>query len=216
MLEPSLSDRNNKAHRVIVFARAPSLGRVKTRLNSALSLEQVLALHERLVRHAIANADDTPDARVELWVDDNPFHTLFTELQAQYPELCMRQQPPGDLGAKMSTALAASTDKDQASIIIGSDCPAIDGQYLQAAINALSRHDLVIGPASDGGYVLIGTRSQSLPVFQSVDWGTERVLQQTLDLAAQSNLSVRLLAELSDIDRPSDLGEAKRFGLLDD
>lgn len=214
VVSPAKTD--GKYHRIIVFARAPYLGQVKTRLNSALPLDHVLRLHERLVRHAIANVSKASAARVELWVDKNPSHAFFRELQAQHHDLIVQQQTSGNLGTRMSHALAASSNELQASVVIGSDCPAIDAAYVEASIKALNGRDVVIGPASDGGYVLLATRRQSLPLFNAVDWGSERVLQQTLALAAQANLRVRLLDELSDIDRPCDLGEAERFGLLND
>lgn len=202
-------------HRIIVFARTPRLGKVKTRLNKTLPLDQVLRLHERLVKHTIANAAEVSGAYVELWVDEDPSHVFFQDLLAEYPALTVELQNPGDLGVRMSHALSQSTDERQVSVIIGSDCPAIDSYYIEASINALNDQDLVIGPASDGGYVLIGTKLKSLPVFEDIDWGTEQVLRQTLHLAAQSEMKVRLMAELNDIDHPFDLGEAHRFGLLD-
>ncbi len=201
-------------HRIIVFARAPRLGKVKTRLNRALPLDEVLQLHKRLVRHMIASMSKVLGAQIELWVDENTAHPFFQELQIEYPAISVKLQSQGDLGAKMSHALSQSTDEYQASIIVGSDCPAIDSHYIEASINALSDQDLVIGPASDGGYVLIGTKRGSLPVFDGIDWGTEQVLHQTLQKVVQSELRVRLLAELNDIDQAFDLGEAHRFGLL--
>lgn len=206
---------NAERHRIIVFARAPRLGKVKTRLNKALPHDQVLQLHESLVRHTIANAFTVSSASVELWVDENPSHSFFQNLQVEYPALSVELQIAGDLGVKMSHALSQSSDERQASVIIGSDCPAIDGQYIEAAINALNDQHLVIGPAADGGYVLICTKQGTLPVFDGIDWGTEQVLRQTLQLAVQSDLKVRLMAELNDIDHPFDLAEAHRFGLME-
>lgn len=201
-------------HRIVVFARAPRLGKVKTRLNKALPHDQVLQLHKRLVTHTIGNALEVSGAKVELWVDENPSHAFFQNLLLDYPALSVKLQIPGDLGAKMSHALSQSSDEHQASVIIGSDCPAIDSHYIEASINALNDQDLVIGPAADGGYVLIGTKQRTLPVFDGVDWGTEQVLRQTLQLAVQSDLRVRLMAELNDVDHPFDLAEAHRFGLM--
>lgn len=216
MGETTKLQNKDEQHRIIVFARAPRLGRVKTRLNKAIPLEQVLQLHERLVRHTLTGAMQVSHACVELWVDENPSHLFFRDLLVEFPTLSLKLQIPGDLGEKMSHALSQSGDEDLSSIIIGSDCPAIDKHYIEASINALKDQDLVIGPASDGGYVLIGTKRSTLPVFKNIEWGTEQVLLQTLQLAVQAELQVRLMAELNDVDHPFDLGEAHRFGLMDD
>ncbi|MFK7732001.1 MAG: TIGR04282 family arsenosugar biosynthesis glycosyltransferase [Pseudomonadales bacterium] len=215
MDENTLENSGDVQNRILIFARAPRLGRVKTRLNKALPPDKVLDLHKRLLKHALANVMKVSGVQVELWVDENPSDLFFEQLQTEFPEISIYLQAPGDLGAKMLHALSQSVDERQASVIIGSDCPAIDSYYIQASLNALEDQDLVIGPASDGGYVLIGTKHKSLPVFDGIDWGTEQVLQQTLQIAVQSDFRVRLMAELNDVDEPYDLGEAHRFGLLD-
>jgi hypothetical protein len=111
----------------------------------------------------------------------------------------MCEQVGEDLGRRMRHARAA---RDLPTVIIGADCPQLTGDHLRRAFAALSDHDMVIGPATDGGYYLIGG---AIP-DASIDWGTDRVLQQTLDWAKEHGLSVAMLDELADVDRPEDLG----------
>lgn len=200
-----------------MFARAPRLGRVKTRLEPALSRERILALHCKLVQHAVAQAYACPISRTELWVESEPQSDFFQQLVGAYPELSVCLQRGNDLGDRMKHALCTAHHRATQVLIIGSDCPAIDVRYLSMAFEQLeSGYDVTIGPAQDGGYVLIGSRHARLPVFSGIDWGTDRVLQQTLNALTTARLSYSLLPELQDIDRPEDLAEARRFELLRD
>jgi rSAM/selenodomain-associated transferase 1 len=125
-------------------------------------------------------------------------------------------QGPGDLGERMAaaTALADGGEKGVGSVVlIGSDCPFIKPKHLKEALAALEEeeggeeggNDLVLGPAKDGGYWLIGLRRPCPELFQGVDWGTGRVLEQTLAIAAGLGMKVKLLEALHDMDRPEDL-----------
>jgi rSAM/selenodomain-associated transferase 2/rSAM/selenodomain-associated transferase 1 len=120
-------------------------------------------------------------------------------------------QGPGDLGERMTRAMTEAFDAGAGEVvIIGSDCPLLSGDTLREAFQALGRSDMVIGPASDGGYYLVGLHSsaryRALPhVFFGPAWGTETVRSTTLSLAEQRQLSVHCLAELRDVDRPEDI-----------
>ena len=105
----------------------------------------------------------------------------------------------------MYAALSAGLDSHARVLLVGSDCPSIDAGYLSAAVNALDTHDVVLGPAVDGGYVLIGARSIARSLFENVDWGTSRVYEQTVARLAAAGLSWTALAALPDVDRPEDL-----------
>ena len=111
-----------------------------------------------------------------------------------------------DLGDRMQYALASGLRRAAAVLLVGSDCPEIDAGYLRAATRALQHVDLVLGPALDGGFVLIGVRRPvSDGVFTNVRWGSETVLEETLNGAQAAGYSVQLLTALQDIDRPEDL-----------
>jgi uncharacterized protein len=92
-----------------------------------------------------------------------------------------------------------------AAVIIGTDCPGLDTRLLAQTFEALQTSDLVLGPALDGGYYLIGLRRVIPDLFENIAWSTDRVLSQTLGIAQGLNLSIHLLPELPDIDRPEDL-----------
>ena len=122
------------------------------------------------------------------------------------PDWHFSPQGPGDLGEKMHRAFADSFHQGYQQVItIGADCPALATKTLATAFNKLAEHDLVLGPATDGGYYLIGLSLLSPRLFADLPWGSSRVLQETLALAEKSDLSFFLLEELSDVDRPEDL-----------
>ncbi|BAY88583.1 hypothetical protein NIES3275_05610 [Microchaete diplosiphon NIES-3275] len=121
-------------------------------------------------------------------------------------DLVYQPQGEGDLGDRMMRSLAdAVASGKQQIIIIGIDCPGVNSQLLAMAFEQLDNFDMVLGPAMDGGYYLIGLR-QSIPqLFANIDWGTSQVFSQTLDIAQQLNLSRADLPTLVDVDRPEDL-----------
>ncbi len=118
----------------------------------------------------------------------------------------VRRQLGTDLGERLSAAfaemLADSTDR---AVVIGADCPDIGPAVIREAFTALGEHDLVLGPARDGGYYLIGLRRPAPTLFAGVSWGTDRVLQETLERAERDSLKVATLGVLGDIDTPEDL-----------
>ena len=137
---------------ILVFARAPRLGGVKTRLNGALSPERILSLHCDMVSHAVQQAYQCPNSRAELWVDADPGNSFFEQLSLAHPGLAVRVQRGESLGQRMQHALRAVHRRGMQVLIIGSDCPAIDLDYLSGAFERLqSGADVSIGPALDGG-----------------------------------------------------------------
>jgi uncharacterized protein len=123
-----------------------------------------------------------------------PRHSLFSPQQGK------------DLGERMSNALLQAFAAGYTKVLlIGSDCPDISRALVSEGFMLLDTHDIVLGPAHDGGYYLIGLRRPEPELFLNMEWGTERVLQQTLDKICAAKLSVALLPELRDIDRIEDL-----------
>jgi hypothetical protein len=112
-----------------------------------------------------------------------------------------------------ASSSALAQDGVDSVLLIGSDCPLLTPDYLARGLAALQRHDLVLGPAEDGGYVMVGLRQPRPALFKGLDWGTGRVLEQTLEIAADQGLSTELLPPLWDVDRAGDLG---RLARLDD
>lgn len=188
--------------RILLFARAPRQGQVKTRLIPALGEAGALAVHVRLLKRQLAVLADEPLCPAQLWLDQASNDPLFDGFAGK---VCL--QSGQDLGERMSQAASVVLLEAASVIIIGSDCPGLDRSYLEQALLALSlpERDVVIGPALDGGYVLIGLKKAEAQVFHDIDWGTEQVLQQTLDRLQQLDLSCQLLSPLCDVDTKDDL-----------
>ncbi len=121
-------------------------------------------------------------------------------------EFCYQPQSEGDLGQRMLSAFVASLSQGRRRVVlIGSDCPEITAPILSSAFALLTDHDLVLGPARDGGYYLIGLTAPYPELFQDMPWGTAAVLTKTQTKAARLGLKTALLEPLTDIDRPEDL-----------
>ncbi|TQV84123.1 glycosyltransferase [Exilibacterium tricleocarpae] len=190
---------------LLQFAKAPLLGRVKTRMAPVLSESQCLALHRRLtvqVAETIHRAGLCPQ---ELWVGSQPQHAFFTELALRLA-VPVHAQEGADLGERMLAAATTVAARARAVIIIGSDCPFIDAAYLEQAITALrDGADAVVGPAHDGGYVLLGLCRPEPRLFSGIPWGTDRVWSLTRERLRELAWRFHELAPLADIDRPQDL-----------
>ena len=198
---------------VLVFTKAPQLGVSKTRLIPALGADEAAAAHEMLALRTLDMTRDLGVAgeghQVSLWgAAPHPALDLWSDQFA----LPLHLQAAGDLGQKMLHGFASALDAgaDQA-VLIGSDCPAMTAEYIRQACAALRASDLVLGPAEDGGYVLIGCKQVHAELFANIPWGSDRVLARTLEQAEQLELSVTLLATLWDVDRPEDWARFQRM-----
>lgn len=181
---------------------------MKTRLQPVLGEEGCYKLHSKLVDHVVRSAAQAEVAPVEVWHTGNTEHRLWQNLKTELP-IQFFEQKGLDLGERLSdaasTRLAGSESVDWI-IVIGSDCPAVDRDYLSKAAEALdSGQELVIGPAEDGGYVLLGFRRAHEFLFQDIPWGTGQVLEKTLAIASENACHVHLLNSLRDIDVAEDL-----------
>jgi len=181
--------------RLIVMAKHPAPGRVKTRLAATLGADRACALYRAFVLDLAERLDALPyDVTWAYWPATAPFATLL-------PRARCRSQRGADLGERMANALAECGGP---AVVIGADAPHVPAARLAEAVGALAADaDLVLGPADDGGYYLIGLRTPTPAVFTGVAWGTSRVLAETL--ARASGLRTRLLEPCFDIDTPADL-----------
>lgn len=191
----------NNASRLVVFLKAPRPGAVKTRLAGALGPDAACAAYRRLVEALLANL--TPLPRVEL---------CFTPAEAA-PEIQPWVRPgwltcpqtDGDLGERLHAAFTEHFESDALHVvIIGSDCPDVTAQDIEEAWLALEGHDVVLGPALDGGYWLIGLRAPQPTLFAGIPWSTDRVFGETMCRAREAGLRVALLRELADVDTAAD------------
>lgn len=189
---------------LVQFARAPLEGRVKTRLIPHLGATGACELHCELTAWTCRQLLASCLGPVELHVDGHAEHALFVQLQADGIAGIVAQCG-SDLGERMYYALRDGLERFGSVILVGSDCPGIDAAYLHQATVALRGASVVLGPAADGGYVLIGARRISASVFRGIAWGGATVYVETVAALAKSGLDWAALPVLVDIDRPSDL-----------
>lgn len=201
----------NAMANIAVFARAPVPGQAKTRLIPALGADGAAALQRQLIERTLATACSVPGARVTLWVAGGSDHPFIAATAARFG-IAVAAQSGADLGERMHRAFVATAAP---LVLIGTDCPQLAAGDLTAAALALSGHDVVIQPASDGGYVLIALRDPRPRLFTSIDWGGPLVLQQTRERVAELGLRCLLRPTLDDLDTPADLQRALDRGLLD-
>ena len=184
---------------IVVFTRAPVLGRVKTRLARAVGERAAFDLHRTLLERTL-DAVTGSGMDAEIWVDGDP-----AALPAH--RLPVRHQRSGsaDLGERMLDAIVDVTSRQRTAILIGSDCPLLDAPYLCAAAKFLADGaDLVVGPVEDGGYVLIGMPKPHPELFVSMTWSTPGVCAETLRRAKDARLTTALLDQLWDVDDEAD------------
>lgn len=200
--------------RLLVFAKAPVPGACKTRLIPALGEQGAAAFAERLLRDTLTRLSAARLAPLELRCAPDCTHPVFTALAARLP-IRLAAQRGGDLGERMGDAVAETLGEAEMAVLLGTDCPRLDARYLARALAALSGQDAVLGPASDGGYVLLGLRRSSRcgpperdALFRAMPWGSERVAARTRERLRLHGLRWAELPALTDIDRPEDLGAA--------
>lgn len=202
------------AGRILVFAKAPVPGYAKTRLIPVLGAQGAADLQARFIRRTVALAVDSGLAPVDLWVCGTDGLALFDEFRAAVDGR-IHHQTGADLGARMAQALARTLDAAEFAVLIGTDCPLMDAAHLARACTALAQgRDCVLGPAEDGGYVLIGLRRPAGRLFADVAWGTSAVLAQTRERLRSLGLSCTELPVLWDVDEPEDLVRLESGGVL--
>ena len=191
--------------RILVFARPPVAGAVKTRLAAHIGRQAAAALYEQLLCETVGMAVGAGLAPVELHVASQTSHPVFVSLADRQP-LEIRPQKGADLGQRMYHALQTTLQTAGFAVLIGTDCPAMSAAYLQRACRQLDAGGpVVLGPAEDGGYVLIGARSCDERLFADIPWGSDRVLQQTRARLRALKLPHSELDTLWDLDRLEDL-----------
>jgi rSAM/selenodomain-associated transferase 1 len=202
----------NERLSVAILARAPVAGFAKTRLIPVLGAERAACLAARLIERAAQTASRAALGPVTLWGAPDASHPLFAELAGRF-FLGLARQSEGDLGARMLHPITAANGP---ALVIGTDCPVITSAHLCKAADVLRRGlDVVIFPAEDGGYGLIGMRAPCPGVFAGVDWGTARVLGQTRRRLQELGLAWEEPVPVWDLDRAEDLERLAQVGLGD-
>lgn len=189
---------------LIVFAKAPVPGQVKTRLIPALGAERAALLHMALVRRAIETAKGSGIRQVDLCCAPVA-HPFFLACRDRYGLSLSAQEGPA-LGHRMAAALARALERRPLAVLIGSDCPGLTPGDLDSAARRLDLgYDAVLGPATDGGYVLIGLKRVDPDLFTGIPWGTRRVADLTRQRLRALGWRWWELPLRRDIDRPADL-----------
>lgn len=192
---------------LLIFTRYPEPGRTKTRLIPAVGPEGAAAIQRELTERTIQTVRTLqtrmPDLTSTIFYTGATSQQMTTWLGA---DLQYRPQGDGDLGQRMQNSFqAAFANGAQRVVIIGIDCPELNVTDLEQAFVALAEQPIVFGPATDGGYYLLGQQRLVSELFINVSWGTDQVLAQSLAIASKLRLTVAQLRSLTDIDRPVDL-----------
>ncbi len=187
--------------RIIVFAKAPIAGKVKTRLCPPLSAADTAELQRRMIRHTLITASLADLGTVELHCAPDSQHDFFAQCSRDFA-IQLQNQADGDLGIKMQSAL----ERENHTILIGTDCPSITAKYLRDAAAAIAAaNSIVFGPAEDGGYGLIGVNGATPNVFADIPWGGADVMKVTRNILSATGRRWRELEPIWDVDRPDDL-----------
>ncbi len=196
--------------KLLLFTRYPVAGQTKTRLIPALGPEGAADLQRRLTEQTLRTAEKlATGSQPELEIR----HAGGSSEQMKNwlgPKRIYRDQGPGDLGEKMTRAMTEAFQAGYRQVmVIGADCPGLSPEILASGFSSLADHSLVLGPAVDGGYYLLGLTRPCPELFSNRSWGSNLLLAETMTAAKKLALKFFLLKELADVDRPEDL---KHFG----
>lgn len=190
---------------IMVFVKAPVPGKVKTRLCPPLSPTQAATLYAAFVKDTLAAARSAARSHAEVFYDSSAEFPDLRWLDHASPLLFFPQQGD-DLGTRLDQAFRSAFSRGvQKAVTIGSDTPHIEPTAIEGAFSLLDQADVVLGPAADGGYYLIGLKEPHDCLFQGISWSTADVLRQTLDRAKQRGLKTATLPISFDVDTISDL-----------
>jgi len=195
-----------KSLRILVFARDPQPGRVKTRLIPSLGEQGALDLNLRLLDRVLGRVRAAGIDHVELWSDREPVSDRLAGLAARHGISGIRIQQGGDLGARMAHALETTLAEGALPVLVGSDLLDLTARHCRDAGAALrGGADAVFAPTLDGGYGLVGLAAPWLEGFVDMPWGGPSVMEETRRRAGASGLERVELEPLRDLDEPADL-----------
>jgi|TARA_R110002050_G_scaffold17653_7_gene52104 hypothetical protein len=187
---------------IIVFQKFPAPGKVKTRLAATIGNDKAVYIYTYLLNY-------THQLLTTIPADTLVFHE-GTINKTEYPgnNYYFFPQEGNNLGDKMYNAFSKAFEENYDQVlIIGTDCLELKNSHIEEALSSLDKNDLVLGPAKDGGYYLIGLNKNDPRLFENIQWSTESVFAETMNIAKMLQLKVHLLERLNDIDAYSDLSE---------
>ncbi|HBP89101.1 MAG TPA: TIGR04282 family arsenosugar biosynthesis glycosyltransferase [Nitrospirales bacterium] len=190
---------------IIVFAKAPVAGQVKTRLCPPLTPDEAASLHGSLVLDILERCQSLKGYDRILAGTPSPHHPFFRAMEARF-KIPVWDQQGEDLGARIAWVFKQALDVPYRSVVVtGTDIPGINGPLLTTALKSLQDHDVVLGPTVDGGYYLIGLRSYVPDLFKNIPWSTDQVYALTEQKVKMLGLSLKILPTLRDLDTVEDL-----------
>ncbi len=192
---------------VICFCKHPEPGMVKSRLAADLGEKQAADIYERLLNKTLSNITQNIQEtkfRLFLYCYPDTKHPALSIIEANYT-LTLKQQSDGHLGDKMYQAINNHLSSNSNVVLIGTDCIEIDSSYITNAFKALETgNKIVLGPTCDGGYALIGASEINQSIFDSIDWSTSKVLEQTIMKLQNLEWNFSCLSKVRDLDRLED------------
>ncbi len=194
---------SQKNKQLIVFAKSPISGSCKTRLIPLLGEKATTDLYKKLSTHCLNQIKEIRNIDISLQVFPDTSHDFIQKLNTQF-NTTLKPQTGNNLGERMHHGIHYSLIKYSQCVLIGTDCPEINSAYIERAFHALESTDIVLGPANDGGYVLIGANKIQPELFHNIEWSTESVLKQQIKNCENLNYSYQLLPALWDLDLPQD------------
>lgn len=211
--------RTNLNQMLIIFLKYPEPGRVKTRLAQVIGKEKAAELYSAMARTVIHNVSKSRDYEkiiffdplerktdVEKWLSKSMNLGGNRRKKRSQDDFSIYPQQGESLGQKMASAFDTVFSLGvEKAVIIGTDCIDISAEIISEAFDSLQTTDVVLGPAQDGGYYLLGLTKQNPEILNNIDWGTEFVLSQTLKKIKEKRLHFELLKTLRDVDKVSDL-----------
>jgi rSAM/selenodomain-associated transferase 1 len=202
--------------RLVVFARLPVLGRVKTRLAATVGPQRALQVHRRLLartlRVARAAQAERREFSYEAAGEPVPLRAAGIVRRLAAAGWAVVPQQGSGLGPRMADALEASLARGERAVLVGCDCPVLEPADIAAAFAALEQTDAVFLPAEDGGYTLVGLSRPLRAIFEAMPWGTDRVMAETRLRLAAEGASATMLRTVWDVDEAADLARWEQGG----
>ncbi len=197
-----------------IFSRYPVAGKTKTRLIPVLGKSKAAELQQKLSAHLFAQCQGLLNLR-QIDIQVHATDGSLEHIREWVPEnMECYEQVDGDIGRRMQHALQENFAQNATSVVIvGSDCPGVTAEIIDTAFASLTENDLVLGPSCDGGFYLIGMKSNNCMLLEEIDWQTDKTLVQVISRAQHGRLTYTALKTLEDIDRPADLKYLKQYGV---
>jgi hypothetical protein len=187
---------------VVIFAKAPVAGKVKTRLAATIGADLAAAAHQAFVADTVATVVESGLTGLIAYAGDSA-HSGFDCARAA--GFAFEEQPAGDLGHRMSSLLKSRLNSSERVVFVGTDSPTLPAEFITRAAQLLDEVDVVVGPSFDGGYYLIALKHAHSSLFEGISWSTDEVFSQTLDRCLESGLTHTVLPFWYDVDHADDL-----------